>query len=183
MRCPWVEYSGIWIGGVNMGDFLNSFVVDSQNFWTAVAFVVAYRALLGWRYNQWMDSLGKTKEGYTAFLVAGGVLLGLMGVAVISWKAAVLCSSLYVVDGLFMIFGDVGRSLKNKKKSTRRKPFPYAAGKLIDKALMSLGVAQGELKLLVKINELEVVQRAALVLHEVDMAVTNLQEAKGIEGE
>jgi len=136
-----------------MGDFLNGFVQDPQNFWTAIASVVVALAIFGWRYNKWMDDLGEDKDGYTALLVALGVVVTQLGVAVISWRAAVLGVALYFADGLFMIFGDIRRSLTKrkkdaKKKAPRRKPLPYAAAGLIDDALIALSEAQREMKAL-----------------------------------
>lgn len=175
---------------MDFGGFLNSYVTDSQNFWTAALAVFTFLVLFGWRYNRWMDELGEKKAGYTAMLVAGGTIITLLGVAVISWKAAVLTLGAFVADGLFMLVGDAQRHIRQREKEARRrrsaprrKPLPYAAAGLVDDALMATSEAQRALKRIVDsegMDMAEMIRHVAVANLELSSVVMKLWEVKNI---
>lgn len=117
-----------------MGDFLNEYAVNSQ---VGLPLAVAIIFLLmgfGYFYNRLMDSL-KGKE-HTSLYVAGGVLVTIGAAALVSWKAALLMTILFILDGLPMIVGEFRRTHKQERQ-VRRKRMPYAANGLIDECKMS----------------------------------------------
>lgn len=66
---------------------------------------------------------------------------------------------------------------------SKRKPFPYAAGQLIDAALMALSEAYRQVKPLLKKDDLETVARSGRALDEINQAVAGLKEARSLKGE
>jgi len=61
----------------------------------------------GYGYNRlvaWLEREGYD-EGYTAFLVVGGVGFTLLGVAIVDWQAALLAFGAFAASGLFMFLG------------------------------------------------------------------------------
>lgn len=60
----------------------------------------------------------------------------------------------------------------------KRRPLPYHASYLVDQALMSLAVAQRQLKPLFEKPDLETVARTGKALNEIAQAVDNLKEIR-----
>lgn len=85
-----MNWGAIWLAGGALG---------------CVLFSIAcfYNQLIGWMERHHLE------EGYTAFLVAGGVLLTLLAIAILSWQAAVIALFFFVCSGLPMIVGSVLR--------------------------------------------------------------------------
>jgi hypothetical protein len=169
-----------------MGQFLNSFAQDPQSFWTAVAAVIAALGLFSWQYNAWIGRLGEKKKGYLGLLVAAGTLVILLGMAVISWKSAVLGLIFFAAGGSIMILGDIGRSVQERertsaKKGDRRKPLPYAAAGLIDEASMSLAEAQRDLRAVLAGKGDD--KKLGLIALSLASAIQKLSEAKKVEGD
>jgi Kef-type K+ transport system membrane component KefB len=73
----------------------------------------------GLAYNAFVAWLGPLKEGYTALLVVVGVLVTLLGVALIDWRAAVLVGGAFAASGTPMIIGDISRTIKAREKRER----------------------------------------------------------------
>ena len=65
-------------------------------------FGLAYNALVSW--------LGERKEGYTAYLVAGGVLVTMAGLGLAySWEAALWALFCFMASGIPMMAGEAWR--------------------------------------------------------------------------
>lgn len=77
--------------------------------WAVIGLVLLALCLFGMIFATFVWFLGRRKEGYTAFLVAGGVLVTLAGVAVIDWRAAVLTLACFTASGTPMIIGSVAQ--------------------------------------------------------------------------
>lgn len=78
--------------------------------------------LFGILYNQlvaWLERKGY-HEGYVAFLVAGGVLVTLAGVSLISWQASLLVLGAFCASGLPMILGSVYRHVRRREHDLLR---------------------------------------------------------------
>lgn len=67
--------------------------------------------LFGVLFNQLVQWLGRRHAGYTSLLVVVGVLITLIGVAVIDWRAAVLSLGGFAASGLPMVVGDIWRAI------------------------------------------------------------------------
>lgn len=72
-------------------------------------FGIAYNALVGW--------IGERKEGYTSLLVVGGVLITLLGAAIVSWQAALWIVLCFSASGIPMIIGDILRYIHKREKA------------------------------------------------------------------
>lgn len=169
---------------MDLGDFLNTSVQDTQNFWSVLAGVVITLVIFGYFYNRRIGSLEEKESIPTSFHVVGGTLITLAIVAMISWKAAVLCLLAFAIDGAFMIVGDVARAFERVKKdsrNTRRKPLPYAAAAIIDEAVMALSDSQRMIKNMLK--EGVDGKKLGLVGMQIGEAIQKLIEARKVEGE
>lgn len=91
--------------------------------------------LFGFGYNElvaWMERQGYDR-GYTALLVVGGVLVTLLGVAVlIGFEAAMVVFGCFVASGLPMIVGSMQREARKRKEDEDR-AFSQAKELLSDK--------------------------------------------------
>ena len=77
-------------------------------------FGIGYNALVAWVYRQAPD------HGYTAFLVAGGVIATLAGFALIaSLEMALLILACFAASGLPVIIGSVLRQLHQRAQVAR----------------------------------------------------------------
>lgn len=75
--------------------------------------------MFGWAFNALVGWLDERKDGYTSLLVAAGVLITLGGVAMIDWRAAVLCLICFTASGGPMILGDIGRAIRKREAAMR----------------------------------------------------------------
>ena len=75
--------------------------------------------MFGAAYNYFVGSLEERKDGYLAMLVAAGVGITLVGVAIISWQAATLVLACFFMSGIPMIVGEISRSIKMRDKALR----------------------------------------------------------------
>jgi hypothetical protein len=165
--------------------FLNTFVSHSQTLVVLVACCAAFLVVFSILFNRWMDDLAEKKRGYTALLVALGVLVNLSVVAVASWKAAALALVAFSVSGIAMIWGDIRRAdhhhqAQAEAKKPRRKALPYSASGLITEAQMALADAQRNIRFVLSTNDASKVGLAGM---DVDKAVLKLTEASKVEGE
>jgi len=71
-------------------------------------------------FNDFVTRAGEHKDGYTWLLVVVGVLVTLLGVALISWQAAVLTLIAFVASGIPMIVGDVARYVGARRDAMAR---------------------------------------------------------------
>lgn len=80
--------------------------------------------IFGISYNALIAQAGKhgILEGYTALSVALGVIVTLIGVAVIDWPAALLALGCFIFSGTPMIAGEIVRynEARNKDKDNVR---------------------------------------------------------------
>lgn len=157
-----------------MGDFGNEYVANLQVLLPLAVAILILLPLFGWLYNRLMDNL-KGKE-HTSVYVAGGVLVTLAAGAIISWKAALLFTVLFGLDGIFMIVGEFKRTEK-QQKSARRKRLPYAANGLLDDAK----IAATEIhRLMGKDMQAETLLK---VQRELTTVLLKLEELKNIQSE
>ncbi len=75
--------------------------------------------MFGTAYNYFVGSLEGRKDGYLAMLVAAGVGTTLVGVAIISWQAAILVLACFFMSGIPMIVGEISRSINMREKALR----------------------------------------------------------------
>jgi hypothetical protein len=90
------------------------FVVD----WRIICSVAFALVAFGAAYNSLMDRL-RNKSGYVSIFVAGGVLVTLVGVAIISWQAALLALGAFACSGLPMIAGSMYRYMRATEEARR----------------------------------------------------------------
>lgn len=120
---------------VNMGSFLNEYVLNPQVLFPLGIAIFFLLIIFGYFYNRLMDSL-KGKE-HTSLYVVGGVLVTIAAAALISWKSALLFIVLFLLDGIPMIIGEFKRTHRQEKQQVRRRRMPYVANALIDEAKMA----------------------------------------------
>lgn len=96
-----------------MGIYL---VVD----WRLIGVLAVALVLFGLWFNDRITHLGEKQEGYTALLVAFGVTVTLVAVAVISWQSALLTLIAFVLSGSPMIGGDIKRAIDKRQQSIKR---------------------------------------------------------------
>ena len=92
--------------------------VDTERLMVALAmlfvFGIGYNALVAWVYRQAPD------HGYTAFLVAGGVIATLAGFAFLaSLEMTMLILACFAASGLPVIIGSVLRQLQQRARVAR----------------------------------------------------------------
>lgn len=141
-----------------MNDFLNEYATNSMVLAAVGAATGMALALFSTVYNMHMDR--RRERVYTAIYVVGGVLATLGGMAVISWKAAVLGLAAFAASGLPMVIGDMRRGVREQarqEQDKRRKRLPYAEKGLVDQALMEASEAERALGELVSKKELGMV--------------------------
>ena len=173
---------------MNLGEFLNSFVIDPTWFWALAVGTAAGLVGFSTWYNGLMDRLAD--KDTTSIFVAGGVLVTVLAVGLFSWKAAVIVLTAFGLSGLPMIVGDYRRSYRRRdeekrKSNLRRKPLPYAAAGLIDRAQMGLAEARRALKAILTgkgVNGEELMRKIGLAATEVTEAARLLDEARKVEG-
>ena len=75
--------------------------------------------IFGVLYNwavEWLECRGYD-EGYTSFLVVVGVLVTLVGVALLDWQAALLTVVAFVCSGVPMILGSWWRHVQARRRA------------------------------------------------------------------
>ncbi len=92
-----------------------SFVVD----WRLIGATLFGLFMFGVAYSFFMGALAERKDGILAQLVAAGVGITLIGVAIISWQAAILVLACFIASGTPMIVGENIRSIMLREKSKR----------------------------------------------------------------
>ena len=78
---------------------------------------------LGWfgaAYAAFVYRLGDRQEGYTALLVVGGVLVTLIGVAIVDLSAAIMCLLAFAASGTPMIVGSIYRYVQLRDQARER---------------------------------------------------------------
>ena len=87
--------------------------------WGKVAAVYGVLFGLGFAYNAlvaWLERMGYD-EGYTALLVVAGTLLTLGGVAVISWRCAMVALGAFAASGFWMVVGSWWRHVRARRRA------------------------------------------------------------------
>lgn len=85
--------------------------------WRLIGAILAGLFMFGVAYNALVHHLGNKKEGYSAILVVGGVLITLGGLALISWQCALLAVAMFAASGLPMVIGDIYRSIRRREQA------------------------------------------------------------------
>lgn len=85
--------------------------------WAQLGIVLFALGMFGLAYNALIHWLGNRKDGYVSLLVVGGVLITLLGVALIDWQAAVIGLATFSASGLPMIIGEVYRAISAREKA------------------------------------------------------------------
>jgi hypothetical protein len=83
--------------------------------------VAAGLVIFGFVYNQiygWLEREGYS-EGYLALVVAGGVLVTLLGVMAIEVRAGLLALGAFVCSGFWMVIGAWWRHVRRRAKGQR----------------------------------------------------------------
>lgn len=70
--------------------------------------------LFGVLYNLWVEYLINRKyvEGYMSFVVAGGVAITLVFLAILSWQLAIMVLLGFAASGIPMIIGSISRYIR-----------------------------------------------------------------------
>jgi hypothetical protein len=89
---------------------------DQMADWRLILAVGFALFCFGCFYNGLMQRLGESKSGYTAFFVVGGVLITLIGMALIDWRAALLALMLFAASGLPMVIGAMARAIGERER-------------------------------------------------------------------
>ena len=92
-----------------------SFALD----WKLFGTILFGLFMFGSAYNAFVGSLEGRKDGYLAMLVAAGVGITLVGVAIISWQAAVLVLACFAASGIPMIIGEIARTIHKRERALR----------------------------------------------------------------
>ncbi len=87
--------------------------VNSGNFWTALVGLL----LFGTLYNGLVAYLERKKyiEGFVSLMVVGGVVITLMGAALISWQASAIVFACFAASGLPMVAGSIWRYMRTRR--------------------------------------------------------------------
>lgn len=92
-------------------------VIQMSAKWIFFGMVFLLLVVFGIGYNALVNRLGQRKEGYTSFLVVGGVLLTLTGSAfVIGLENTLMVLALFVASGVPMIIGEITRVIRARNK-------------------------------------------------------------------
>lgn len=81
-------------------------------FFGLFCFGCGYAALTAW--------IGDRKQGYTSLMVVGGVLVTLLGVALVSWPSALLTAGAFIASGTPMIVGEIVTYKRREAEALRR---------------------------------------------------------------
>ncbi len=92
-----------------------TFVID----WRLIGATLFGLFMFGVAYSFFIGALAERKDGILAQLVAAGVGVTLIGVAIISWQAAILVLVCFVASGIPMVVGENIRSIMLREKSKR----------------------------------------------------------------
>ncbi len=87
--------------------------------WRLIGAVLFGLFMFGAAYNYFVGALQERTDGYLGMLVAVGVGITLVGVAIVSWQAAILVLACFFMSGIPMIVGEISRSIKSRDKALR----------------------------------------------------------------
>lgn len=82
-------------------------------FWALILFGVGYNALVGWLERR------KYAEGYMSLIVAAGVVVTLVGIAILSIEAALYALGAFAASGTPMILGSIIRHVRARERAQR----------------------------------------------------------------
>jgi hypothetical protein len=88
--------------------------------WQVFGVILVALFWFGVAYNAWVGDLRERKEGYTALLVVVGVIVTLLGAALINWQAALIVFACFAASGLPMVLGDIQRTIKLREDAIQR---------------------------------------------------------------
>lgn len=87
--------------------------------WQMFGVVLFALFMFGLAYNGLVEWLGERKDGYTSLLVVAGVLITLLGITLIDWRAAALTLAGFGASGLPMVVGEIARTINKRERSLR----------------------------------------------------------------
>lgn len=87
--------------------------------WAQLGIVLFALGMFGLAYNALIHWLGNRKAGYVSLLVVGGVLVTLLGIAMVSWQAAVIGLAAFSASGLPMVIGDIYRAISAREQAVK----------------------------------------------------------------
>jgi ACR3 family arsenite efflux pump ArsB len=75
--------------------------------------------LFGISYNAFVTHIEHKSEGYMSLIVAAGVLVTLIGVSILSIKAALLALGAFIATGTPMIIGSITRYIQKREAALK----------------------------------------------------------------
>lgn len=87
--------------------------------WQLIGVTLAGLFFFGLAFNGLVNALDERKSGYVSLLVAGGVLITLGGVAIVSWQCALLALAMFAASGTPMIIGEAARAVRKREAALR----------------------------------------------------------------
>lgn len=84
--------------------------------WRLFAAVLFGLLMFGVGYSILVQRMGRYKEGFVSLLVVVGVGVTLIGVALISWQAALITVLCFAASGLPMVIGDVWEYIRRREQ-------------------------------------------------------------------
>lgn len=84
--------------------------------WRLIGAIWGGLFFFGLSFNALVHALGSRHDGYTSLLVAGGVLITLLGLALVSWQCALLALAMFAASGTPMIVGEVYRAIRKREE-------------------------------------------------------------------
>jgi len=88
----------------------------------SIVAVYGFLFLFGFLYNRLVEWLERNNydEGYTAFLVVGGVAVTLAGLALLNWQAALVALGAFACSGFWMVIGSCQRHVLARRAAQKR---------------------------------------------------------------
>ncbi len=85
-----------------------------------IAITLAALFIFGIAYNLAVAKLGNRQRGFTSLLVALGVLVTLIGIAIIDWQCAQITLAAFTASGTPMIIGSIARYIAKRHAEETR---------------------------------------------------------------
>lgn len=95
--------------------------LNSGGNWALIGLVAILLVAFGFAYNGLVDYLERRKyhEGFLSLIVAAGVVVTLVGVALVDWRSALLALGAFVCSGTPMMVGSIKRYVLRREAEQR----------------------------------------------------------------